>query len=476
MKKFRIYLMSVVICLQASVISSCSDDDKGSGGDVTSALAFPGAEGCGKNATGGRGGTVYRVTSLGDVTTEGTTEAGTLRWALSQPAPRIIIFTVSGTIKLKFPLSIPSNTTIFGQSAPGDGICVSGENLDGGKDHLMNISGDNVIVQFMRFRLGNKDIDADAFNCIGRNNIMIDHCSFSWSTDECITCYKNTNLTLQWCMVYEGLNTDMKGNHGFGGIWGGQNVTFHHNLIANESNRNPRFDHQYAGGAMYGPIDFENNVVYFTSNCNGVYGGESCNTTGDYRKINVVNNYYKCNSDASSMYNRILQPTTSCGNCTDKCSGYLIPGKFYVVGNYMDGSVEATTDNWNAVSVSSSFLDKVKATAKFSPVIEYTAESATEAYDNVLAKAGASYVRDEADNRVITQVKDNTGKPVADVPGWPTLNTGTKAVDSDYDGIPDEWEDAHGLDKKSYSDSKKMSSAGYMYIEEYMHELVKHLY
>lgn len=459
---------------------ACSDDEKSSGGGgepsySPATIAFPEAKGCGRNTTGGRGGSVYVVTTLEDK--DPTTKKaipGSLRWALEKTGSRIITFAVSGTIHLLDRLSIPGNTTILGQTAPGDGICLAGDALTTfGENYLLKVDGDNVIVQFLRVRLANTGFDADAFNCIGHKNVIIDHCSFSWSTDECATCYENSNFTMQWCMVYEGLNTDMKGNHGFGGIWGGSDVTFHHNLIANQSNRYPRFDHEYAGSSYYGPLDFVNNVVYITNSCNGTYGGESCNNGSNYRKINMVNNYYRYLASVSSGKYRILQPTTSCSNCTDKYGCSITVGKFYVNGNYVDGSATNTSDNWKGVSPST---DAMKATTPFAMAIEVTGkQTAEEAFESVLNHVGASRSRDAADTKVINNVKNNNGATVSTVPTLPTLEQ-AEFLDSDGDGLPDEWEDAHGLDKHNTMDSKKISSTGYANIENYAQELVSGLY
>lgn len=480
--KNTIYKIAIVMMMSIGLtvgLTACDDDSDsgGGGGDPSyspSTIAFPEAKGCGTDVTGGRGGSVYVVTTLEDkdpVTEKAVT--GSLRWALEKTGSRIVVFAVSGTIHLRDRLSIPANTTILGQTAPGDGICLAGDQLTTfGDNYLVRVNGDNVIIQFLRCRLGNTSFDADAFNCIGHNNVMIDHCSFSWSTDECATTYENRNFTMQWCMVYEGLNTDMKGNHGFGGIWGGSDVTFHHNLIANQSNRYPRFDHEYAGGAYYGPLDFVNNVVYITNNCNGTYGGESCNTTGSYRKINMVNNYYRYLASVSSGKYRILNPVMSCSNCSNHCSGSIRYGHFYVNGNYVDGSPDNTADNWNGVSP---LVDEIKSTTAFPMSVEMTKQSATEAYASVLAKVGASLSRDAADTKVINNVINNNGGTISTVPTFPELS-GTAPLDTDCDGLPDEWEDAHGLDKNNLLDSRNISPSGYAYIEDYAQSLVSHLY
>jgi pectate lyase len=280
--------------------------------------AFPGAEGYGRFATGGRSGAVLAVTNLND------SGPGSLRAAIEHPRPRIIIFRVSGTIILKSRLNIKEDDiTIAGQSAPGDGICI--------RDYQVNIDADNVIIRFLRFRLGDVTRqEADTLGGRGCRNIIIDHCSASWSVDECVSFYENQDLTIQWCLISESLNDSVhsKGPHGYGGIWGGQRVSFHHNLFANHNSRNPRFSGSSDSKAddVNHQLDFYNNVIY-NWGMNSVYGGEN----GEH---NMINNYYKPGP---------ATPRSSSGRIVNPSKPY---GRFYVAGNKVAGSDQVSQDNW----------------------------------------------------------------------------------------------------------------------------------
>ena len=444
-------------------------------------LAFPGADGGGKYATGGRGGVVIHVTTLDDSLDPSTGKPafGTLRRALLMEGTRTIVFDVAGTIYLQQgALGISSgNVTIAGQTAPGDGICIA--------NYPVLVKADNVIIRYIRFRMGDeKKMEGDALSINDCRNILIDHCSFSWSTDECVSCYGNTDFTLQYCFISESLRNSvhLKGAHGYGGIWGGTNASFHHNLLAHHDSRNPRFDHSYVNNTCFGPIDYVNNVVYNWGS-NSTYGGEGYSQA---RKINMVNNYYKY-GPATKKKTRLVDPTVSCSYCSDGHT--LIPGKFFLSGNYMFGSDAVTSDNWEGSTVKT---DAVKATARWTDGLtsitnEQTAE---EAFETVLTKAGCSLHRDVIDTRIVTEVRNGsytyTGSngstkglidSPSDVGGYPTLNPGTLLTDTDMDGMPDEWEDANGLDKNAGSDGKAYTlDKTYTNLEVYLNSLVAHLY
>ena len=249
-------------------------------------LAFPGAEGFGKYTSGGRGGRVFYVTNLDD---DGE---GSLRWAVRKSGPKTILFKVSGTINLTKALDINKDSvTIAGQSAPGDGICIAGAPV--------KITADNAIIRYVRFRMGDTNhIEGDALSANKSKNLIIDHCSMSWSTDEAASIYEVENMTLQNSIISESFfnSEHAKGEHGYGGIWGGKNASFINNLLAHHDSRNPRFDHPGVSDVA-GYIDFSNNVIYNWGN-NLSYGGET-------RTINMVNNYYKLEIGRASCRERV---------------------------------------------------------------------------------------------------------------------------------------------------------------------------
>lgn len=444
-----------------------------SAGITAQVPAFPGAEGAGKYTTGGRGGKVLYVTCLED-----SEQPGTLRWAVKQKGARTVLFKVSGHIRLKSPLKINNgDLTIAGQSAPGDGICIS--------DYETVISADNVIIRFLRFRLGDETKRAeDALSGYRNKNIIIDHCSMSWAIDELSSFYDNTNFTMQWCFVTESLRNSVhgKGKHGYGGIWGGQNVSFHHNLLAHNDSRNPRFcGSRYSNQPGEERVDFRNNVIYNWGS-NNIYAAEG----GSY---NIINNYFKYGpASSSSSKKRFINPDADNGQNKQPAGTY---GHFFIMGNYMDGNPEVSRDNVQGIEMGGSFakfapgigLKNIIANEEFS-FLPVTTDTPEEAYENVLEYGGCSLVRDIHDLRYVDNVKNRSYSfngsagstnglidSQTDVGGWPEYETYDNYVDSDLDGIPDGWLEKNYPGKKASAPD----DSGYTYLEVYLNSLINHL-
>jgi len=414
-------------------------------------LAFPGAEGCGRFATGGRGGNVVFVINLND---SGT---GSLREALINfNNPRTILFSISGTIFLKSIIEVRSgNFTLAGQSAPGEGICIAGSGID--------IVADNVIIRYLRFRPGDVNgKETDALTIKRSHNVIVDHCSMSWSTDETCSCYDNFDFTLQWCIVSESLNNSVhsKGEHGYGGIWGGQNASFHHNLLAHHNSRNPRLHgSRYLKQPEKEKAELINNIVYnWKSKC--IYAGEQ----GTYT---ITENYFKPGPATSkSSSKRILDPW-------EPFSYY------YFNSNFIDGNPELTANNKLSIDkkhpLPNDFFCKVPL-----QISDLAPSTAHEAFSAVLKSAGASLHRDAVDVRIIDDVRHgkftcgengiiNSQK---DVGGWPVLKSAPALPDSDKDGMPDEWEIQNNLDPKNPLDGNMFSKGNqYTNVEIYLNRL-----
>ena len=486
-------LLGLVLCFSACKGNEGPDPEP----PAPSVVAFPGAEGGGKYASGGRGGEVIHVTTLSDERDPSTGQPafGTLRRALLMEGTRTVVFDVSGTINLeKGALAIASgNLTVAGQTAPGDGICIAG--------YPVIVKANNVIIRFLRFRMGDQNlVDGDALSINDRTNILVDHCSCSWSTDECVSCYGNTDFTLQYCFITESLRKSKAKEdetHGFGGIWGGKNASFHHNLLAHHDSRNPRFDHDYVNQKIAGPIDYVNNVVYNWGN-NSAYGGEGSSNGAGGRHVNFVNNYYKPGpatakptSKLSDRGTRLVDPWTTCSNCTDACGGSITAPKIYMAGNIMTSSSDVTADNWKGSTKSKSVAGvDTRWTEGMTPLTNE--ETAENAYETVLTKAGCSLHRDALDERIVTEVRNGTATKhgsngsknghidtPSDAGGYPVIAEMHRAADydKDQDGMPDAWEDEHGLDKNNFADGKLYTlNETYTNLEVYLNELVAHLY
>lgn len=521
--------------------------------EVQEAISFPGAEGYGRITTGGRGGDVYHVTTLEDGTQEGT-----FRWACNKSGARTIVFDVSGTIQLTSELKIRNgNVTIAGQTAPGDGICVAG--------YPFVISCPNIIIRYMRFRLGNENVahhEGDGLGGMDGQRIMIDHCSVSWSIDECLSVYGSKNITVQWCVVSQSLvnSGHSKGNHGYGGNWGGSGASYHHNLLAHHGSRAPRLGPRPSTQADE-RMDLRNNVIYNWGG-EGCYGGEGMN-------VNIVNNYYKPGpaTPTGAKGKRMAKPgIRTVDYCLDKettakninkalgtslsksgvsgssngkdnfvtfrydnktqkiaidmenntieIDGKTIKvawnswkkmlqkwGTFHINGNINTAYDDVTADNWtiglfNQVDKGTK-VDYHNMTAEDSraftpiPFVYTTTHSAEEAFERVLEYAGASLSRDihdetmvhDAREGVVTTTSRATGlinnqdeaMYIDGTSGWPVLNSTEAPVDTDGDGMPDEWETENGLDPNNPEDGKIMGEDGYTNLENYLNSLVAHI-
>ncbi|TDH29250.1 polysaccharide lyase [Segetibacter sp. 3557_3] len=433
--------------------------------------AFPGAWGAGMFTTGGRGGKVIAVTNLND------SGDGSLRMALEAEGSRIVVFRVAGTVLLKEDLNVNHpDITIAGQSAPGDGICIAG---------TLNVNTHNVIIRHLRVRRG-VPTGGQGDDNIGGNphhHIIIDHCSTSWGMDENISLYRHMrpsfdgktqvkdpaeNITIQWTISSEAL--DARG-HAFGGTWGGNPSTFHHNLFASNTARNPSI-------GMSGAFDFRYNVIFN-------WGHRSIDGGDETSMVNLINNYYKpgpaTSDNIRAVFARIEQRSMyspgsawSEGNWYPKATNR--PGKWYVAGNTMHGNDELTNNNWAGMRGPGN-LARVNTPFEGWPVAPH--HTAPVAYAAVLDKVGATLPkRDAVDTRVTEMVRKakpmtTTGiiKNVAEVGGYPTLtyDRARVPVDSDGDGMPDEWEINAKLDPKNGKDGAMDSDGdGYSNVEEYL--------
>ena len=440
--------------------------------------AFPGAEGHGRYTVGGRGGRVIKVSNLND------SGEGSLRAAIEAEGPRIVVFDVSGTIELKSRLRIQNGyLTVAGQSAPGDGICL--------KNYEVFLDAcEEVIIRYLRFRMGDEARhQGDAIGGQKNRNVIIDHCSASWSTDECASFYANENFTMQWCLIAESLRKSVhkSGKHGYGGVWGGKNASFHHNLLAHHDSRNPRLGEYVSTYALSDLVDLRNNVIYNWQG-NTCYGGEGMN-------VNMVNNYYKPGPATVMNQERIV----AIWNRVETWDPlYNVWGRFHIDGNKLIGSERATRDNWRfGVQFDSKWKhmsEADKQALRLDRPLEagtVTTDSAEGAYQKVLRFAGASVKRDTVDQRIVREVATGTvtfsdgGNGSTDgfidtqsaVGGWPELKSLPAPVDSDGDGMPNEWELAHGLNPSDSQDGNgDINHDGYTNIEDYLNSLCLQYY
>ena len=451
-------------------------------------LAFPGAEGGGMYTTGGRGGKVIHVTTLAD---SGT---GSLRAALNESGARTIVFDVAGIIELKSALSIKNgNVTIAGQTSPGDGICI--------KNYELKFeNADNIIIRYIRFRMGDEaKREADALWGRYNRNIIIDHCSMSWSTDECSSFYANEYFTMQWCILTESLRNSVhgKGKHGYGGIWGGKNASFHHNLLANHDSRNPRIDHPQIYGNYVethrGNVDYRCNAVYNWGS-NLTYGGED-------GWFNIVNNYYKPGPASSDRKYFVDAYGSYVKDGTTYADSYP---QMYLSGNVnteypeLGAANDASTIYWHNGAGYGNYNNLMTSALEIDGPqqknVYTTTHSAEKAFDMICQLAGASLVRDSVDERACSDAKNGTatykdgGNGSKDgiidtqtaVGGWPVYTATSEemaaVIDTDGDGMPDWFEKQFALNASDASDAgaKTLDSYGrYTNLEMYLHYLVR---
>ncbi len=531
MKK-RILSLLCSVAMLASV-SVCAADDSAGDVDVADAAAkvaaFPGAEGGGMWTTGARGAfesgesiEVYHVTSLAD------SGEGSFRDAVSK-GNRIVVFDVSGYIDLSSNVTIGhDNMTILGQTAPGDGITFRGNNI--------KVGANNVILRYLRFRVGSKLADGSdtraqdglevTDNC---QNIIIDHCSVSWGTDENLAAYAVKDVTIQRSIIAEALNQSVhdKGEHGYAAIWGGVNLSVHHNIIATHKSRNPKIGTSETVSMTAGYtddktlVDIRNNIFYNWSDKAG-YGAENG------AEVNIINNWYKPGPATGYDVRTDASGSQSVTFRADKRSRIfeLSPGnkyqanwsgKVYANGNVIDDdSTDPTAvsyaeavnaDNWQPEKGTGIYLGKggityVKLTSPNETYINdypITTTTAQEAYNDVLANAGANFPKsDKVDERILENVQNRTAPsgskgsvglvddPTDGVPdgveaeyddrGYPIFSNEIRPADydTDGDGIADSWEDKMGLNKENPYDSTYIGAGGYTYLEIFSEEGISH--
>ncbi len=477
-------------------------------------LAFPGAEGYGKYATGGRGngttGRVVAVTTLEDDVAD--PPEGSLRWALKQgkeeivdpiigtytvDRPLTVVFRVGGVINLKGELRVKrSNLTIAGQTAPGDGICIRGATV--------NLGGSqNLIIRYMRFRPGDESgEETSALRIENGGNFIIDHCSMSWGIEETTHFSSNDNTTVQWCIVSESLysNIHKKGDRGYAAQWGGEYASYHHNLLAHNRSRMPRINGSNEND-VEALVDYRNNVNYNWGSSGAFYGGEfegTPNCTG-FSHVNVVNNYFIPGPATSGSL--FAAPSTNREGVT--FCGYA---KWYVDGNHMVGHPDKTADNWlgidyHRIDSIRTDVEHVQSNGVLEDYHHYT-QNAKDAFASVMDYVGAILPkRDAIDERIIRETLGEieiqryeweiNGKPTPvkgvgsgiidtqknlvpqDAPegttAWDVYETAWDApVDADHDGIPDSWEAAHGLNSQDETDGRAIAENGYSNLENYL--------
>ena len=410
--------------------------------------AFPGAEGFGSTTPGGRGGRVIAVTTLDDA------GPGSFRAACEATGPRIVVFRVAGTISLRHAITVREPfLTIAGQTATGDGICLRG--------YPFGIATHDVVVRYLRSRLGDETSkEADCIDLLhGARDCIIDHCSATWSIDECLSLSGDVqNCTIQWCIIGESLRQSQhkKGAHGYGSLSRANGpISWHHNLWIHNDARNPRLGDNY-GKPPFPTFDVRNNVIYD-------FGGMATGLTQGNLKVNYVAN--------------VIRPGPDSKGNAPIVTGGKSDMQFYIQDNLLEGNEALTRDNSRFfTAVEFEGRRQVKTVASPFPAPAVTTVAANDLIAFVLAEVGANRpVRDAVDARLVEHVRTRTGHMInsqKDVGGWPDLKSGLVPRDTDGDGIPDEWETSHGLNPKDRSDgSVRRNREGYTNVEEYLNSL-----
>ncbi len=409
--------------------------------------AFPGAEGFGSTTPGGRGGKVYLVTNLRD------SGPGSFRAAVEAKGRRIVIFRVSGNIELRSYIKIRNPyLTIAGQTAPGGGICL--------RNFGCQIRANDVVMRYLRIRPGDTaGREQDALSVYLTQNVIIDHCSTSWGTDETLSVSGagTTNVTVQWCMITESLNQSVhkKGAHGYGSlIRTNGDITFHHNVYAHHKTRCPRPGtygkvRRGPGGEQMGILlDFRNNLIYDWISPAGY-------SMADRATLNYVGNYLK------------RGPST-----TDRGRVFSIGSantRMFVADNFLEGTGNGGRDGWGLISGAK----PGNKAARAYPTAPVRTDTAAVAYRRLLEGAGATLpARDTVDSRIVEEIRRGRGRVInsqKDVGGWPALRQTEPPADSDRDGMPDEWERRYRLNPRSAADNARdQDGDGYTNVEEYI--------
>jgi formylglycine-generating enzyme required for sulfatase activity len=449
MKNLKQFILpSIGLCLCASIAAQAQTP------------AFPEAQGFGAFTKGGRGGEVFIVTSTEDYDVDESVIEGSFREAIEADMPRTVVFEVSGTVALKRPLIIKDPyITIAGQTAPGDGICI--------RDYSLLVWADEAIIRYLRVRIGDVHrLETDAINIgsvvdnsgqiedIPSSNVIVDHCSAGWATDEIFT-IGSERTTVQWSIISECLYKSFhpKGGHSMGSIIRGSHggISMLHNIYIHNNSRNPKLGSDgVSPGAVF---DVRNNIFYNWGSTPG-YSNDD-----EHVRINLVGNYYKPGPSTHSSQKIVYRVASELNS-------------IYVADNYHTNNVVGTLNNEHLIAIkpADGTINIVAAAFPYPSMKNRTGE---EIYDAVLDGAGATLPeRDPVDERLVSEIRTGTGSIIhsqKDVEGWPDYRSSKAPVDKDRDGMADKWERTHGLNANDSNDHRKDADKdGYTNLEEYL--------